>query len=106
MLVSLWQAEGNSTVTHRHALLSNARFTLADPTPRCCRLGQCKWVPDPESAVGASSGDHQEVVGSRTCAMQLRLVINKTLSPYNSGSRTILYDSLAPTDATVRIRPM
>ena len=40
---------------------TNAHFTLADPTPRCCGLGQCEWVPDPASAVGTSSGDHREV---------------------------------------------
>ena len=28
---------------------------------------------------------------------------NKTPSPYHPGSRTLLYDSLAPTDANVRI---
>ena len=32
-----------------------------------------------------------------------RLVYNKTLSPYQPGSRTILYDSLAPTDANGHI---
>ena len=31
--------------------------------PRCCRLGQCEWSPDTESAVGASSGGHREVIG-------------------------------------------
>ena len=31
------------------------------------------------------------------------LLRNKTLSPYQPGSRTILYDSLVPTDANVRI---
>ena len=25
--------------------------------PQCCRLGQCEWVPDSASAVGASLGD-------------------------------------------------
>ena len=45
-----------------------ARLTLADPTPRLCpdAVGsQCEWVPDadPELAVGASPGDHREVVG-------------------------------------------
>ena len=35
---------------------SNARFTLADPTPRCCRLSQCEWVPDPESAGRSGAG--------------------------------------------------
>ena len=38
----------------------------------------------------------------RTCTPQLRVVINKTLSLYQPGSRTILYDSLVPTDANVR----
>ena len=92
-----------------------ARFTLADLMPRCCRLGQCEWVPDPESAVGASSGGRRAIlnmfniarrrrpIGSRTCTTQLRVVINKTLSPYQPGSRTILYNSPAPTDANVRI---
>ena len=67
-----------------------ARFTLADPMPRLC--------PD---AVGSAnvnglptrnrpSGPHREAIG---------VVINKTLSPYQPGSRTILYDSLVPTDA-------
>ena len=71
--------------------------------------------PDPESAVGASSGGHRAIlnmfniaqrrrpIGSRTCTMQLRVVINKTPSPYKSGSRTILCDFLEPTDANVRI---
>ena len=40
-----------------------AHFTLADPTPRLCPdavgFGQCEWVPDPASAVGASSGGRQ-----------------------------------------------
>ena len=83
--------------------------------PRCCRLGQCEWSPDTESAVGASSGGHRAIlnmfniarrrrpIGSRTCTMQLRVVINKTLSPYQPGSRTILYDSLVPTDANGHI---
>ena len=31
--------------------------------PRCSRLGQCEWVPDPALAVGASAGDHQEGIG-------------------------------------------
>ena len=81
--------------------------------PRCCRLGQCEWIPDLESAVGASSGDHREVVGrrplgSRTCTTQLRVVINKTPSPYKPGSRTIVYDSLVLTRmyALRAIRPM
>ena len=83
--------------------LHDARFTLADPTPRLC--------PD---AVGSAnvngfptrnqlSGPHREAIGSRTCTTQLRVVINKTPSPYQPGSRTILYDSLVPTDANVRI---
>ena len=42
-------------------------------------------------------------IGSRTCTTQLRVVINKTLSPYQPGSRTILYDSLVPTDANGHI---
>ena len=79
--------------------------------PRCCQLGQCEWSPDTESAVGASSGGHRAIlnmfniarrrrpIGSRTCTTQLRVVINKTLSPYQPGSRTIFYDSLVPTDA-------
>ena len=83
--------------------------------PRCCRLGQCEWVPGPESAVGASSGGRRAIlnmfniarrrrpIGRRTCTMQLRVVINKTPSPYHPGSRTILYDSLVPTDANVRV---
>ena len=71
--------------------------------PRCCRLGQCEWSPGTESAVGASSGGHREVIGSRTCTTQLRVVINKTLSPYQPGSRTVLYDSLVPTDANGHI---
>ena len=76
-----------------------ARFTLADPTPRCCRLGQFEWVPDPESAVGASSGDHREVVGrSGAECVQCNcpsegVVINKTPSPH----------ATVPTDANVRI---
>ena len=83
--------------------------TDAPIVPRCCRLGQCEWSPDTESAVGASSGGHREVIGpigSRTCTTQLRVVINKTLSPYQPGSRTILYDSLVPTDTLRAIRPM
>ena len=50
---------------HCHSIFftADARFTLADPMPRCCRLGQCEWSPDTESAVGASSGGHQEVIG-------------------------------------------
>ena len=64
-------------------VLSHARFTLADLTPRCCRLSQCEWVPDPASAVLASSGGRRPIlnmfniaqprrpIGSRTCAMQL-----------------------------------
>ena len=35
--------------------------------------------------------------------MQLRVIINKTPSPYQPGSRTILYDSLVLADANVRI---
>ena len=85
---------------------------------RCCRLGQCEWSPDTESAVGASSGGHRAIlnmfniarrrrpIGSQTCTMQLRVVIYKTLSPYQPGSRTILYDSLVPTDALRATRPM
>ena len=48
---------------------SYARFTLADPMPRLCpdAVGsanmQCEWSPDTESAVGASSGGHREVIG-------------------------------------------
>ena len=42
-------------------------------------------------------------IRSRTCTTQLRVVINKTLSPYQPASRTILYDSLVLTDANVRI---
>ena len=30
--------------------------------PRCCRLGQCEWSPDTESAVGASSGGHRAIL--------------------------------------------
>ena len=103
--------------TAQVALLSTLRFTLAYPTPRCCRLGQCEWVPDLESALGASSGGRRAIlnilnfniarrhrpIGSQTCTTQLRVVINKTPSPYQTGSRTILYDSLVPTDANVRI---
>ena len=86
--------------------------------PRCCRLGQYEWSPDTESAVGASAGGHRAIlnmfniaqrrrpIGSRTCTTQLRVVINKTLSPYQPGSRTILYDSLVPTDTLRAIRPM
>ena len=29
--------------------------------PRCCRLGQCEWAPDTESAVGASSGGRRAI---------------------------------------------
>ena len=29
-------------------------YLPAPIVPRCCRLGQCEWVPDPESDVGAS----------------------------------------------------
>ena len=42
-------------------------------------------------------------IGSRTCTTQLRVVINRTLSPYQPGSRTVLYDSLVPTDANGHI---
>ena len=56
--------------------------------PRCCRLSQCEWVPNPALAVGASSGDHREVV-SRSGAERVQcsclsegVVINKTPSPY------------------------
>ena len=42
-------------------------------------------------------------IGSQTCTTQLRVVINRTLSSYQPGSRTILYDTLVPTDANVRI---
>ena len=46
---------------------SYVRVTLADPTPRLCpdAVGSANvnGFPDPESAVGASSGDHREVVG-------------------------------------------
>ena len=74
----------------------------AQIVPRCYRLGQCEWIPDPESAVGASSGGRRPI-GSRMCTMQLRVVMNKASSPYKPGSRTILYDSLVPTNANVRI---
>ena len=37
------------------------------------------------------------------CTTQLRVVINKTPSPCQPGSRTLLYDSLVPTDANVGI---
>ena len=42
-------------------------------------------------------------IGSRTCTMQLRVVINKTSSLCQPGSCTTLYDPLVPTDANVRI---
>ena len=65
--------------------------------------------------IGRPSGGHQAIlnmfniarrrraIGSRTCTTQLRIVINKTLSPYQPGSRTVLYDSLVPTDANGHI---
>ena len=65
--------------------------------------------------IGRPSGGHRAIlnmfniarrrrpIGSRTCTTQLRVVINKTLSPYQPGSRTILYDSLVPTDANGHI---
>ena len=68
--------------------------------------------------IGRPSGGHRAIlnmfniarrrrpIGSRTCTTQLRVVINKTLSPYQPGSRTILYDSLVPTDALHATRPM
>ena len=46
---------------------------------------------------------HRQPIRSRTCTTQLRVVINKTPTPYKPGSRTILYDSLVPPDASVRI---
>ena len=54
---------------------------------------------------GRSSGNIKLPVdrGSRTCTTQLRVVISKAPSPYQPWSRTILYDSLVPTDANVRI---
>ena len=68
--------------------------------------------------IGRPSGGHRAIlnmfniarrrrpIGSRTCTTQLRVVINKTLSPYQPGSRTILYDSLVPTHALHATRPM
>ena len=60
----------------------------APTVPRCCRVGQCEWVPNPASAVWASLGDHREVVGrsGAECVQCNRLsqglVINMTPSPY------------------------
>ena len=89
-------------VLQNNIIRSNARFTLADPMPRLC--------PD---AVGSANVNglptrnrpsrRRGLIGGRTCTTQLRVVINKTLSPYQPGSRTILYDSLVPTDANGHI---
>ena len=87
--------------------------------PRCCRLGQCEWSfryrIGRRVLIGRPSGGHRAIlnmfniarrrrpIGSRTCTTQLRAVINKTLSPYQPGTRTILYNSLEPTDANGHI---
>ena len=83
--------------------MCNARFTLADLTPRLCAntVGWANVNGFPTR--NRMSGAHWEVVGSRTCTTQLRVVISKAPSPYQPWSRTILYDSLVPTDANVRI---
>ena len=102
-----------------------ARFTLAEPMPRLCpdAVGSANVNGLPtrigrRGLIGRPSGGHRAIlnmfniarrrrpIGSRTCTTQLRVVINKTLSPYQPGSRTILYDSLVPTDTLRAIRPM
>ena len=62
--------QGPSSPTHQALLLAIDVSCLlhisrsdAPIVPRCCRLGQCEWSPDTESAVGASSGGHREVIG-------------------------------------------
>ena len=71
-------------------ILYDARFTLADPTPRLCLI-----LP---AATGRSGAERVQC----NCLSE-GVVINKTPLPYRPGSRTILYDSLVPTDANVRI---
>ena len=59
------------------------------------------WLLGPHrETIGRSSADREPNVYITT---QLRVVIDKALSPYQPGSHTILYNSLVPTDANVRI---
>ena len=90
--------------------------------PRCCWLGQCEWVHNPESAVGDSSGDHPEVVRQYSTCLILHdaagrsgaervqcnclsegVVINKTPSLYAHRTNQGVVQYLVPTDANVRI---
>ena len=56
------------------------------------RHGIGRWGLIGRRSAGSSSGNI-------AILRVVKLVINKTLSPYQPGSRTILYDSLVPTDA-------
>ena len=65
--------------------------------PQCCRLGQCEWVPDPESAGGATSGGRRAIlnmfdiarrrrpIGSRRDVKWFRPDMPPTISEANRG---------------------
>ena len=55
-----------------HSCLLHISRSDAPIVPRCCRLGQCEWSPDTESAVRASSEGHRAVLNAFNIARLVR----------------------------------
>ena len=85
------RSSGNPNLLYR----LNISQSDASIVPRCCRLGQCEWPGiGCWGLTGRPSGGRRAIlnmfnisrrrrsIGRRTCTTQLRIVINKTPSPY------------------------
>ena len=76
-----------TTLQHGRKSATLCPLHISRSDARCCRVGQCEWVPDPASAAGASLGDHWEVVGQSGAervqcnCLSEGVVINRTPSP-------------------------